>query len=180
MQENQTAIQKIEVGLSLGSNMGDRMHYLRAAVDAIACTPNVSIAATSPVYETEPVGVKQQYRDMPYYNAALILETTLPPNAISAIIHAIEDDLGRVRENDRFAPRTIDIDILFAGSTISADPSLTLPHPRWAQRRFVLQPLADIRPNLRIPGSNRTVVEHLAALPLGTETVCRLATPLAP
>ncbi|MFU8779845.1 MAG: 2-amino-4-hydroxy-6-hydroxymethyldihydropteridine diphosphokinase [Kiritimatiellia bacterium] len=180
IQENKTAPQILEAGLSLGSNMGNRIYYLRAAIKAITGTPGTAITAISPVYETEPVGVKEEYRDMPYLNAALILQTTLTAKALSKAIHEIEKNLGRVRTADRFAPRTIDIDILYAGNTVSADPALTLPHPRWAQRRFVLQPLADIHPHLRIPGSNRTVTEHLAALPSGSEAVHKLTDTLTP
>ena len=171
MQENECNQDGIEVGLSLGSNLGNRLEHLRAAVRAIMWADGLTVTALSPVYETEPVGVKPEHRDMPYLNAVVLLETHLPPDILSETIHGIEKDLGRVRTTDRFAPRTIDIDILYAGHMISHAKDLTLPHPRWAQRRFVLQPLADLRPNVQIPGSSLTVAEHLAALPIGSEAV---------
>jgi 2-amino-4-hydroxy-6-hydroxymethyldihydropteridine diphosphokinase len=180
MQENQKPSQKMEVGLSLGSNIGDRLQYLRAAAGAIQALSEIQITGLSPIYETEPVGVKPEYRDMSYLNAVVILETSLAAHVVSGLIHDIEERLGREREGDRFAPRTIDIDILYAGCSISDDPELTLPHPRWAQRRFVLQPLCDLRPDLQIPGSGRTVREHLAALPPGAEAVLKLPDLLSP
>ncbi len=168
------AIQEQEIGLSIGGNMGDRMAHLRMATLEISKIPGVTLLAASPIYETEPVGVKEEYRDMPYLNAVLIVQSTLPLNDFSAAIHTIEGKLGRVRMDDRFAPRTIDVDILYAGDTIRAEDDLTLPHPRWAERRFVLQPLSDVRPDLIIPGSDRTVSAHVAALPTGSEAVHKL------
>jgi 2-amino-4-hydroxy-6-hydroxymethyldihydropteridine diphosphokinase len=174
MQENENQREKIEAGLSLGSNEGDRLAYLRNAVKAISDTKELRITGLSPIYETEPVGVKPEYQDMPYLNAVVIVETFLTPDKLSRIIHEIESRQGRIRTDDRFAPRTIDIDILYAGNTICEEPDLTLPHPRWAQRRFVLQPLADLRPTLRIPGSTQTVAALLAAMPAGSEAVRRI------
>lgn len=178
MQEKTNQLTKIEVGLSLGSNMGDRLSHLREAVKAIRAIPFASVTVLSAIYETEPVGVKPEYRDMPYLNAVLLLETHLPLQTLSHAIHAIETQLGRIRQDDRFAPRTIDIDILYAGNLVSTDIALTVPHPRWTKRRFVLQPLADIRPELRIPGSTRTVAAHLADLPQGSEAVRKIPEPL--
>lgn len=174
MQENENLSEKMEAGLSLGSNEGDRLAYLRDAVCALSQAKELRITGLSPIYETEPVGVKPEYQDMPYLNAAVIIETSVSPQELSRVIHDIENRQGRIRTDDRYAPRTIDIDILYAGKTVCAKPDLTLPHPRWAQRRFVLQPLADLRPDLHIPGSTQTVAELLAALPQGSEAVRKI------
>jgi 2-amino-4-hydroxy-6-hydroxymethyldihydropteridine diphosphokinase len=155
----------VEYGLSLGSNLGDRLALLKAARDRVAQLPGVSTVEASAVYETEPVGVRPEYEDQPYLNAVLAVISTAHPNAMSEAVHAIEADLGRVRTEDRFAPRPIDIDILYAGDTMMEDEDLTLPHPRWAERRFVVQPLADIRPRLVFPGDHQTVRDVLRALP---------------
>lgn len=179
MQENKNRIHFFEAGLSLGSNLGDRIANLQAAVTAIAEIPQTIISGLSPIYETEPVGVKPEYQDMPYLNAVVVVKTELLPADLSHLIHDIEMQLGRLRTEDRFAPRIIDIDILYIGQIISDAPDLTLPHPRWAQRRFVLQPLADLRPHLRIPGSRKTVSELLAALPENSEAVRPITDKLA-
>ena len=155
----------MEVGLSLGSNVGDRLAMLRGAGQRIAALAGVRILAGSPVYETEPVGVKPAYVDLRYLNAVLVIEYDGDPAALANELHAIEASLGRKREPDRNAPRTIDIDVLYAGEVRQSDGTLDLPHPRWSERRFVVQPLADVRPSLKLPGSARTVAEVLAALP---------------
>jgi 2-amino-4-hydroxy-6-hydroxymethyldihydropteridine diphosphokinase len=155
----------MEYGLSLGSNLGDRIAVLADARDRIAQIPGVDKIQQSSIYETEPVGVKPKYRNLLYLNAVLVISASIRPEQMSNKIHAIEDALGRVRSEDRFAPRIIDIDILYAGSVMLDDHELTLPHPRWAERRFVVQPLSDLRPDLVFPGSNQTVKEILRKLP---------------
>ena len=155
----------MEYGLSLGSNLGDRLALLRAARDRIERLPGVSNVEGSAIYETEPIGVRPEYECLAYLNAVLVVTSTAHPEAMSMAIHAIEADLGRIRTEDRFAPRPIDIDILYAGDTMMEDEDLTLPHPRWAERRFVVQPLADIRPELVFPGDHQTVRDVLEALP---------------
>ena len=164
----------VEIGLSLGSNLGDRLAMLGEAGRRIAATAGVKILAASPVYETEPVGAQPEYAHLRYLNAVLILDYAGDLEVLSKALHAIETDLGRTRSADRNAPRTIDIDVLYAGQVQRSDGVLDLPHPRWPQRRFVLQPLADVRPNLMLPGSNRTVSGCLAALAAG-ESVRRFA-----
>lgn len=158
-----------EVGLSLGSNLGDRVAQLAHARRMIAAIDGVRIAAASSLYETEPVGVKPEFQHMKFINAVLILKTRLPINELHEQLTAIEMELGRVRVEDRYAPRALDIDVLYAGELVSDQPKLTLPHPRWAQRRFVVQPLAEVRGDLVLPGSSGTVRELLAALPPGEE-----------
>lgn len=155
----------MEFGISLGSNLGDRLAHLRAARAHVAALPGVRETACSPVYETEPVQVRPEHRDKPYLNAVIIVDAPLEPAALAESLHAIEAAMGRVRSADRNAPRPIDLDVLYAGTLTSAEPSLTLPHPRWAERRFVVQPLADVRPALCLPGRRETVAGLLLSLP---------------
>jgi 2-amino-4-hydroxy-6-hydroxymethyldihydropteridine diphosphokinase len=162
----------MEIGLSLGSNLGDRLDHLCQAARRLAALPGVSILAVAPVYETEPVDVQPSYASLKYLNTVLILEGPDDLDAFAESLHAIETDLGRRRGADRNAPRTIDIDIIYAGAVCRRDGTLDLPHPRWAHRRFVLQPLADVRPLLVLPEGDGTVAERLARLPGGTELVC--------
>jgi 2-amino-4-hydroxy-6-hydroxymethyldihydropteridine diphosphokinase len=155
----------MEIGLSLGSNLGNRLANLRQAAQRIVALPEVHLVAVAPVYQTEPVGVLPEYRHLRYLNTVLIVDGPTDLDVFSAAIHGIEDELGRRRGPDRNAPRTIDIDFLYAEDTCRADGKLDLPHPRWAQRRFVVQPLADVRPALRLPGCEGTVAEQLGRLP---------------
>ena len=135
------------------------------AKDAVSQLPNVSLCHQSAVYETAPVGVRDQYKDLAYLNAIIIINTDSTPKNILDSIHDIESQMGRIRTEDRFAPRPIDIDILYAGNTMSDCDDLILPHPRWAERRFVVQPLADVRPNLIFPDCHKTVSQILKILP---------------
>lgn len=155
----------MEVGLSLGSNLGDRLAHLRTAVQEIGQVPGVRILNTSAAYETEPVDVTPEHEDEPFLNAVVLVETSLPLEELAQAAHAIEDDMGRVRTSDRNAPRPIDVDILYAGDRVLTKETLTLPHPRWNERRFVVQPLADVRQDLVLPGETRTVGEVLSSLP---------------
>lgn len=157
----------MELGFSLGSNLGDRLAYLRDARQALLAFPGTGLLAQSPVYETEPVGVKPEYAEMPYLNAVLVVESEDPAQVWLERLGQIETALGRVRTGDRFAPRTIDIDILYAGDEVIDSGGLVVPHPRWATRRFVLQPLADLRPQLVLPGSGQCVEAILRQLPPG-------------
>jgi len=154
-----------EIGLSLGSNLGDRLAYLQAARDRLRVLPHTHLIAQAPVYETEPVDVAEAFRALAFLNTVLIVETALPPSELAAAAHAIEAALGRERGSDRNAPRPIDIDLIYAGDQTSTAATLSLPHPRWLSRRFVVQPLADVRPDLRLPGAPGTVTEVLLTLP---------------
>jgi 2-amino-4-hydroxy-6-hydroxymethyldihydropteridine diphosphokinase len=128
------------VFLSLGSNLGDRLAYLRAARAALAALPEVDLLASSPIYETDP----QDYEAQPaFLNQVICLETTLPPPDLLRACQTIEAAHGRERSR-RFGPRTLDIDILLYEGVESDDPELTLPHPRAQQRAFVMVPLADV------------------------------------
>lgn len=155
----------MEFGLCLGSNLGDRLAHLQAARASILALPGVDLLAQSPVYDTEPVGVRAEYAALTFLNAVLIVAAPPDPDALGGRLRAIEDALGRRRTDDRYAPRPIDIDVIYAGSVVQEDPALVLPHERWSRRRFVVQPLCDVRPDLRLPGEERTVREVLLALP---------------
>ena len=155
----------MEVILSLGSNLGDRRANLLAARAALAALPGTRLVACAPLYETEPVDAPADDDRRLYLNTVLVLESALEPEAFSEAMHAIEARLGRVRGPARHAPRPIDIDLVAFGDLRRDTPSLRLPHPEAARRRFVLQPLADVRPGLRLPSQLRTVRDLLAALP---------------
>jgi len=164
-----------EAGFCLGSNLGDRLALLSAARDRLAATPGAALVAQSPVYETDPVGVRPEHARLKYLNAVVVLAADLDARAWLRRAAEIETELGRVRTEDRFAPRTMDVDLLYRGDDRFDDGGLTVPHPRWARRLFVVRPLADVRPDLRMPGDPRTVREHLAALSAVPEKVVLFA-----
>lgn len=136
--------------LSLGSNLGNRLETLQGAIDALEDTPGLRVKAVSPVYETEPWGVPPGSQPA-YYNAVVLVKTTLPPSSLLERAHAIEEAFHRVRDG-RYGPRTIDVDIVLYQGVISDDPALTLPHPRAHERAFVLAPWHDIDPDAEVPG----------------------------
>lgn len=145
--------------LCLGSNMGDKAAYLTAARQAIGELPGTRVTSESSLYHTAPVGKTDQ--DW-FLNQVLRVETRLAPRELLRSCLAIETKLGRVRL-ERWGPRVIDIDLLVYDDVTSDDEELTLPHPRMAERAFVLVPLAELDPELRVGG--RSVAELLAALP---------------
>ena len=159
----------MEIGFSIGSNLGDRLANLRAARQRMVALSGVRLLASAPIYETEPVGVQPEFRHLAFLNTVLIMTGKLAPAEWRCYTVQIEADLGRIRTADRFAPRPIDIDLLFAGDLCLDDNGLIIPHPRWTQRRFVLQPLADVRPDLILPGATQTVSQILATLPFGEQ-----------
>ncbi|MEU5161968.1 2-amino-4-hydroxy-6-hydroxymethyldihydropteridine diphosphokinase [Streptomyces sp. NPDC020875] len=136
--------------LALGSNLGNRLETLQGAVDALEDTPGVRVKAVSPVYETEPWGVEPGSQPS-YFNAVVVVRTTLPPKSLLERGQAIEEAYERVRD-ERWGPRTIDVDIVAYADEVSADPVLTLPHPRAHERAFVLAPWHDIDPAAELPG----------------------------
>ncbi|MFD7995400.1 2-amino-4-hydroxy-6-hydroxymethyldihydropteridine diphosphokinase [Streptomyces mexicanus] len=136
--------------LSLGSNLGNRLETLQGAVDALEDTPGVRVKAVSPVYETEPWGVEPGSQPS-YFNAVVVVKTTLPPSSLLERAHAIEEAFHRVRD-ERWGPRTIDVDIVSYADVVSDDPRLTLPHPRAHERAFVLAPWHDVDPDAQLPG----------------------------
>lgn len=153
-----------EAGFSLGSNLGDRLAHVRAARAALAATPGARLLASAPIYETEPVSVRPEHRHLKFLNTVVILEAPLDAAGWLRRIREIEIVLGRTRTIDRYAPRIIDIDLLYCGELVIHEPGLTVPHPNWAERRFVVQPLADVRPHLRFPGDDRDILSVLATL----------------
>ena len=153
--------------LSLGSNQGDRLAWLTRAREALETWPEIRLLAGSPVYETEPDGVPQAFARHRFLNQVVLVATTLAPEAFSNAVHAIEERLGRTRGAVPGSPRTLDIDILSFDDLRLETPELTLPHHRARLRRFVLQPLADLRPEFVFPGDTRSVSDLLRALPPG-------------
>jgi 2-amino-4-hydroxy-6-hydroxymethyldihydropteridine diphosphokinase len=156
------------VYLSLGSNLGDREANLRLAIEKLKTIGDPTLVSS--FYETEPVELALQ----PWFlNCAVKLDTEKMPRQLMAATLALEQELGRQRKQQK-GPRTIDIDILLFGSSVVKLPSLTIPHPKMHQRRFVLEPLAEIAPEVRHPVFKRTIRELRDALPAG-QTVKRIA-----
>lgn len=143
----------VQASVSLGSNIEPRREYLEKALARLGALEGTRLVAASPVMETEPVGVPEEFANLRFLNQVAVFETTLGPYEFSRAMHAIEDDLGRVRGPVRNTPRTIDIDLVDFGGLVSDDPELTLPHPRWFERDFVRVPLEELgmHPPLPIP-----------------------------
>lgn len=139
--------------ISLGSNLGERLVNLQGAVDAIADTPEVWVTGVSPVYETAPVDAPDGSDD--FLNAVVALDTTLSARTLLDRALAIETAFGRDRGPDveQNAPRTLDVDLIVVGDRRADDEILTLPHPRAAERAFVLVPWFDLEPDAEIPGA---------------------------
>lgn len=157
------------VHLALGGNIGDRAANLSEAIARLGAA--VRIDRTSAVYETAPMYVTDQPA---FLNMAVSGVTTLAPLALLAFVKEIEAALGRERGGLRFGPRPIDIDILLYGGVTMADPILEIPHPRIAERAFVLCPLADVAADVAHPLLGRTIADLLTEVP-GRDTVLRIA-----
>jgi 2-amino-4-hydroxy-6-hydroxymethyldihydropteridine diphosphokinase len=150
------------VYLALGSNLGDRQRHLDAALSRLHALPGLRISRASTYYETAPVGGPPG--SGAYLNAVAEGDTTLSPEALLGRLLEIEQTFGRVR-SELNAPREIDLDVLLYGDLVHARPDPIVPHPRLAERRFVLQPLADLSPDLIHPILKKSIAELLAALP---------------
>jgi 2-amino-4-hydroxy-6-hydroxymethyldihydropteridine diphosphokinase len=137
------------VYIGLGSNLGDRESTIRAAVERLAATPGIELVAVSSLHETDPVGYADQPR---FLNGAVALRTELPPRTLLGRLQEVERELGRDRSGPRFGPRTIDLDLLLYGAEQIDENDLQIPHPRLAERRFVLEPLAELDRGLEVPG----------------------------
>ena len=155
------------VYLSLGANVGDCARSIREAVARLESAGRV--VTVSSFYETEPVEFTEQAW---FLNCAVALETTKTPTQLMTALLAIEREMGRQRTREK-GPRTIDIDILLFGDAVVDSPELTIPHPAMQQRRFVLEPLAEIAAEARHPALGKTVGGLLRALPAG-QTVRRI------
>lgn len=136
--------------ISLGSNTGDRLASLQGAVDSLADTPEVWATSISPVYETEPVDAPEGSE--PFLNAVLLFDTTLSASVLLERALAVEAAYGRERSGTPNEPRTLDVDLIVLGDRRADDEDLKLPHPRAAQRSFVLVPWLDVEPDAEIPG----------------------------
>jgi 2-amino-4-hydroxy-6-hydroxymethyldihydropteridine diphosphokinase len=153
----------MRAGIALGSNLGDRLANLRRARELVLASPGVSgPVIDSRVYETEPV---QSGPDAgAYLNAVIEVEYAGQPITLLDGLQRIESEMGRPSKRPRNAPRTIDLDILYAGNLVLSNEEVVIPHPRLHLRRFVLTPLADIRPDLTLPGHQKTVASLLTNL----------------
>jgi 2-amino-4-hydroxy-6-hydroxymethyldihydropteridine diphosphokinase len=144
--------------IGLGSNLGDRESMLRAALEALDALPEVDVVGVSALRETDPVG----YLDQPsFLNGAAVLDTELAPRELLRRLLEIERQLGRTRHGPPLGPRTVDLDLLVYGEEQIDEAGLQVPHPRLHERRFALEPLAEVAPGLEIPGRGR--VEALLA-----------------
>lgn len=153
-----TQQREYRVGFSLGANLGEREAVLRAAVEALGHQPGLEIEAVSSFYDSAPWGVEDQ---PPFVNIAALGRTVLPPQAVLGLCKEIERSLGRV-PGRRWGERAVDVDLLFHGDGTVCHPLLTLPHRHLFDRAFVLEPLAELEPELEIAG--RSVKEALAGL----------------
>jgi 2-amino-4-hydroxy-6-hydroxymethyldihydropteridine diphosphokinase len=160
----------MRIGVALGSNLGDRLANLRTARKAIVdLSANSASVLVSPVYETEPVGCEPGADK--FLNSVLEIEYDGDPTPLLQKLIRIEESLGRDRKHARNVSRKIDIDLLYADDLNIENKQLQLPHPRLHQRKFVLQPLADIRPNLILPSQTKTVAELLAQIEDSTKVI---------
>lgn len=147
------------VVLALGSNLGDRLELLQGAVDALADTPGLRVVGVSPVYETDPVGGPDQ---PDYLNAVVVAEGRLSARTLLERAQAVENAFGRVRE-ERWGPRTLDVDVVAVGDLEVREPDLEVPHPRAVERAFVLVPWLDVDAAAVLPGAGpvAALVERL-------------------
>lgn len=156
----------MRVGIALGSNLDDRLDHLRAARRRLfALHEDRGPFLCSRIYETEPVDCSDG--SPKFLNAAIEMSCTLPPLDLLAETQRLEEVLGRPRDHAFHAPRTIDLDILYFDNLAFHLPDLTLPHPRIAERAFVLAPLADVAPTRILPGHTGSVLELLGKIPVG-------------
>jgi 2-amino-4-hydroxy-6-hydroxymethyldihydropteridine diphosphokinase len=137
------------VYIGLGSNLGEREATIRRAIELLEAGGDIEVEAISSLRETDPVGYEDQPR---FLNGAAALTTELRPRALLERLHEVERQLGRERTGPRFGPRTIDLDLLLYDDQQVEESGLEIPHPRLAERRFVLEPLAELDASLEVPG----------------------------
>jgi 2-amino-4-hydroxy-6-hydroxymethyldihydropteridine diphosphokinase len=158
-------------GIALGSNLGDRLRNLQRARDQIRALEGVAPPILqAAIYETAPVNCEPGARN--FYNAVIEIGFAESADALLEALQAIERALGREGDHARNISRTIDLDLLYFGEERRAGATLQLPHPRIAEREFVLRPLADIVPELRLAGAAATVRELLTRIPAGEDVKC--------
>ena len=156
IQENRNHTNMVTAYIGIGANLGDRIKALQVALQMLNDLPEVRVTRESSVYETAPVGMTDQPE---FLNAVVEVKTTLPALALLRALLDIENCLGRVRTL-RWGPRVIDLDLLVYGTEQSALPELIVPHPRLLERAFVMVPLAEIAPELVLPGDTQTIKEQ--------------------
>jgi 2-amino-4-hydroxy-6-hydroxymethyldihydropteridine diphosphokinase len=149
--------------IGLGANLGDREQTIRRALALVESRPAIDVVRVSSLRETEPWGYADQPR---FVNAAAALETSLGARELLDELLAVERELGRTRDGPRYGPRTIDLDLLLFGEAELLEPGLVVPHPRLRERLFALEPLAELDPELVVPGQGR-LVDLMAALHSG-------------
>ncbi|MDZ4289673.1 MAG: 2-amino-4-hydroxy-6-hydroxymethyldihydropteridine diphosphokinase [Prosthecobacter sp.] len=150
-------------GIALGSNLGDREGNLRRGIDLLMQRlPGARLTAQANFYETAPIDCAPG--TPAFVNSVIEIESTLSAPDMYQHLAAVEEAMGRPAIREKNTPRTLDLDLLYAGDIVSDDPALTLPHPRLHLRRFVLEPLAEIRPDKILPGMTKTVTQLLEAL----------------
>jgi len=152
----------MKAGVSIGSNLGNRLKNLSQACDFLCELSSDQKVVAASIYETEPVDCAPGTPS--FLNTVVEIETDLSPRTLLDQLQLFEQSLGRPSDHAHNAPRTIDLDLLYCGDVVMKEPTLTLPHPRLHERRFVLQPLVEIRSDLVIPGLGKTVMQLLAAL----------------
>ncbi len=163
--------------LALGSNLGDRFDFMRRAVAMIADTLGISFdpaVDVASLYESHPIaGTPESFN---FLNSAIRIHTRRLPRELLQIVHSIEDELGRVRTK-HWGPRTIDIDILLIDDCIVDEPGLTIPHPRMHERRFVLEPLCELMPDLIHPAYHRSILDLSRSYLLIGQTTTKIQGP---
>ena len=162
--------QMTESYIGLGSNLDNPARQLKRALTALKDAPEVSLARCSSFYRSKPMGPQDQ---PDFVNAVAALESSLSARALLTRLHAIEDQQGRVRGEQRWGPRTLDLDLLLHGDEVIAEAELTVPHPGLARRNFVLLPLLELAPEIEIPGQGPAAALLESA---GVEGVTKLAT----
>ncbi|EPL9569442.1 2-amino-4-hydroxy-6-hydroxymethyldihydropteridine diphosphokinase [Providencia rettgeri] len=149
------------VYIAVGSNLGEPLKQAQQAIAALDAIPDSRVIATSPIYRTKPLGPQDQ---PDFLNLAVCLETSLEPEALLNYTQQIELDLGRVRKDERWGPRTLDLDIMLFGNRVINTPRLTVPHYGLKEREFMLYPLSDIAPTLVFP-DGELLSERLTHVP---------------
>ena len=164
--------------VGLGANLGDRETTLRSALERLSAEPGVELVAVSSFRDTAPIGIADQPR---FLNAAAAVETTLSAHDLLDRLLAIERRLGRTREGPRFGPRTIDLDLLLYGDERIQEEGLEIPHPRLHERLFALEPLADLEPDLVVPGRGplADLLAGLQSAPCRTSTSSTSSRPIS-